>query len=164
MENKEINAHEKLIRSFYTAFQNKDWKGMQACYHNDIVFSDPVFQNLKGGEAKAMWHMLISSARDLTIQFNSVQAANNFGSCHWEAHYSFSRTGRKVHNIIDARFKFKDSLIVHHSDTFNLWKWSKMALGMSGTLLGWSPIVRNKIRGSARSGLNKFIADHQQYR
>ena len=50
-----MNPSQQLVEKFYTCFSQKDWKGMQACYHDDIVFSDPVFVNLKGTQAKAMW-------------------------------------------------------------------------------------------------------------
>ena len=130
---------------------------MQSCYHDDVVFSDPVFQNLKGNEARAMWHMLVSAGKDLKLDFSKVKANNQSGSCHWEAHYSFSRTGRKVHNIIDATFEFKDGKIIRHTDVFDLWRWSGMALGPVGTLLGWSPIIKNKVRGLAQQNLKKFM-------
>ena len=159
-----MNANEKLIEKFYTSFQQKHWKGMQECYHNEIVFNDPVFQNLKSKEAFAMWHMLISAGKDLTLSFKNIKANDLSGSCRWDAHYSFSRTGRKVHNIIQAEFKFTDGKIIGHNDSFDLWRWSRMALGVSGILLGWSPIVQNKIRGTAQSSLRKFITEHPEYK
>lgn len=153
----------QLIENFYTAFQNKDWKGMQACYHSEIQFSDPVFPNLKGKKAKAMWHMLLAASTDLDITFSDVQASHETGKAKWEARYSFSRTGRKVHNIIEAEFQFKDTLIIHHNDTFDLWKWSKMALGTSGLLLGWSSFMKRKIRQMASKSLDHFVAKHSDY-
>jgi limonene-1,2-epoxide hydrolase len=163
METIKMNTNEKLITDFYSAFQNKDWKAMQACYHDDILFNDPVFSNLEGKEAKAMWHMLILSGKDLTLQFNSVKADEQKGSAHWEAFYSFSRTGRKVHNVIDAQFKFKESKIIRHTDVFDFWKWSRMALGTPGLLLGWSPIVHNKVTATAETGLRKFMMANTEY-
>jgi hypothetical protein len=148
---------EELIAKFYTAFQNKDWKTMQSCYHDDVVFSDPVFQNLRGNEAKAMWHMLVTAGKDLTMNFSKINADNKSGSCHWEAFYSFSRTGRNVHNVIDAKFKFKDGKIFRHTDTFNLWRWSGMALGIVGMLLGWCPLIKNRVRSLAQHNLRKFM-------
>lgn len=153
-----------VVESFYRFFQNKDWRGMQSLYHDDIVFSDPVFQNLKGKEAKAMWHMLAEAARDLTITYRDAKVEGSTGSCHWEAAYDFSRTGRKVHNVIDASFELKEGKIIRHTDTFDLWKWAAMALGMSGKLLGWTPYLQSKVRTTARTGLDKFIASHQEYR
>jgi ketosteroid isomerase-like protein len=153
----------QVIESFYSSFQQKDWKGMQACYHDKIIFSDPVFNNLKGGEAKAMWHMLAIAAKDLSVSFKNVTANGVKGACDWEAYYSFSRTGRKVHNIIHAEFEFSDGKIIRHTDFFNLWRWSGMALGVTGLLLGWSPLVSSKIRSTANSSLKKFMAEHPEY-
>lgn len=163
METK-MNTNEKIITDFYTAFQSKDWKAMQSCYHDEVIFNDPVFHDLKGKEAKAMWHMLILSGKDLTLQFSKVKADEHKGSAHWEAFYSFSRTGRKVHNVIEARFEFKDGKIIKHTDKFNLWRWSRMAFGSTGLFLGWTSAVRNKVSATAKVSLEKFIAVNPEYR
>ncbi|MCX8492504.1 MAG: nuclear transport factor 2 family protein, partial [Cyclobacteriaceae bacterium] len=47
-----MNQHKQLIEKFYSAFQQKDWQTMQNCYHEEVTFNDPAFQNLKGKEAK----------------------------------------------------------------------------------------------------------------
>lgn len=154
-----MNANEELIRKFYSAFQQKDFLTMQLCYHRDATFSDPVFQNLSSKEVKAMWQMLLTSSKDLRIEFNNIKANDTSGSCHWEAWYSFSRTGRQVHNIIDATMEFRDGLIYRHKDVFSFWRWSRQALGLSGTLLGWTPVVSNKVRATARKSLDKFISN-----
>lgn len=152
-----------IIEKFYTSFQNKDWDGMQKCYHEDVEFSDPVFPQLKGKKAKAMWHMLLSASTDLSVSYSQINSSDNRGSCHWEAIYVFSRTGRKVHNKIDAQFEFKNGLIIHHQDSFNLWKWSQMALGLSGIILGWSPFMSGKIQAMAGHNLINFIEKNPQY-
>lgn len=152
-----------IIEHFYTSFQNKDWNSMQSCYHTDIHFSDPVFQNLKGKQAKAMWHMLIIASTDLTIKFGDNEVDGQKGVCQWEAFYSFTRTGREVHNQIKASFEFKDGLIIRHEDSFDLWKWSRMALGTSGLLLGWTSFMKGKIRRMANQNLSNFIAKNPTY-
>jgi uncharacterized protein len=160
MQNSE-NA--KLIETFYTAFQQKDYAGMIACYHPQIEFSDPVFTALNGKQVGAMWHMLIERGTDLTLQFSRAQAQGDKGQAHWEATYTFSSTGRYVHNIIDATFEFNDGKIIHHRDHFDLWRWARMALGTSGVLLGWSSPVQNKVRETAMKGLMAFIEKHPEY-
>lgn len=157
-----MQTHQSLIETFYAAFQQRDYATMNACYHDDIHFSDPVFTDLKGNEAKAMWHMLCERGEDLQITFNDVQANEATGSAHWEAVYTFS-TGRKVHNVIEAQFQFQDGKIGAHQDSFDLWKWTRMALGGSAGLLGWSPMVQNKVRATAKKGLDAFIAKHPEY-
>jgi ketosteroid isomerase-like protein len=153
-----MHPHETLIHSFYSAFQRGDYAAMQSCYHDEATFSDPVFQKLDSRGAKAMWQMLLTSAKDLKISFENVSAGEHGGSAHWEAWYTFSRTGRPVHNIIDSRFTFKEGKILEHRDIFDFWRWSKQALGPSGILLGWSPIVKNKVRATANRSLKKFMA------
>jgi ketosteroid isomerase-like protein len=153
-----MNAEAELIQRFYTAFARGDYATMQACYHQQAMFHDPVFPALDSRQVKAMWQMLLTSARDLRVTFSDVSAQGSTGSCNWQAYYTFSRSGRPVHNIIHARFTFKDGLILEHTDYFNFWRWSRQALGTPGLLLGWSPLIRNKVRATAQQNLAKFQA------
>lgn len=159
-----MNNNEAQIRTFYDAFQKRDWQAMHSCYHEHIEFSDPVFVNLTGKQAFAMWHMLVSSARDLDIICENIQADEEHGRCHWEAIYTFSKTGRRVHNKIDAKFKFSDGKIILHNDSFDLWKWEKMALGLTGQLLGWTDFLKRKVQAQAAKNLFRFIEANPQYK
>jgi ketosteroid isomerase-like protein len=153
------HPNEELIKSFYTAFDRKDYKTMQQSYSDDAHFSDPVFQNLTVGEAKAMWQMLITSAKDLRISVTDIKADESSGSCRWDAYYTFSTTGRKVHNIIHASFQFRNGKIAKHVDRFDFYRWTRMALGTSGLLLGWSPLIQNAVRKKAMGNLKKFMTN-----
>ena len=150
-----INPMKSLIETFYTAFQKKDAATMVSCYHDSIIFNDPAFGELKGEEAKAMWRMLCQNATDLRIEFSGISASLKKGSAHWEAWYTFSKTGRKVHNIVAAEFEFKDSKIIRHADTFNLHKWAAQAMGWKGKLLGGTTFFKNKLHAQT----NKMLAD-----
>ena len=152
-----MHPNAELIKTFYTAFQSRDSDGMIACYRSDIVFSDPVFGTLHRPEATSMWQMLCERGKDLTIEFGNIQADDDKGSAHWEAWYTFSKSKRRVHNIIEAKFVFQEGKIIQHADRFNLWKWSAMALGPLGTFLGWAPFVQAGIRKEARRGLDAFM-------
>lgn len=158
-----MNQHEQLIEKFYTSFQKLDAAGMTSCYHDDILFFDPVFQDLHGDKAKAMWKMLCASARGFSLTFRKVKADDEYGSCNWQASYIFSGTGRKVVNNISARFRFRDGLIIEHMDDFDLWKWSRQALGWSGILLGWSPVIKKKVSATAIKNLDTFIHKMNQH-
>lgn len=153
-----MHPNAQLIETFYRSFQKRDAEAMAACYHKDIVFSDPVFPNLEGERAPSMWRMLCARGKDLQLEFSKVQADDTRGSAHWEAHYTFSGTGRKVHNIIDAEFEFRDGKIVRHKDKFDFWRWSRQAIGPAGVLLGWTPILLNGVRKKADQGLVDFMA------
>ena len=151
------NANTALINRFYEAFARTDGETMAACYAPTAHFSDPVFTDLNGPEVGAMWRMLCSRAEDLKVVHSGVEADETTGSAHWEADYTF-RTGRKVHNVIDASFRFEHGLIVDHEDSFDLWAWTRQALGPIGVVAGWSPPVQGKIRSEAAGGLQEFIA------
>jgi limonene-1,2-epoxide hydrolase len=152
-----MHSNARLIHAFYEAFREKDYKSMQNAYHPEATFHDPVFQNLSSQEVKAMWQMLVTSATDLRIESSDITADDTSGKCLWQAWYTFTATGKKVHNIIYATFEFRDGKLFHHSDRFDFWRWSKMALGTPGLLLGWTPIIRNKVRQTARKRLEKFM-------
>lgn len=147
-----------LIQRFYESFQRHDAEGMVACYHPDVTFSDPVFTDLRGGRARAMWRMLVERGKDLELEFSGVEANDTEGRAHWEARYTFSGTKRPVHNIIDATFRFEGGKIVHHQDRFDLWRWMRMALGPAGALFGWLPPMQNAVRKKGAKGLDDFIA------
>jgi ketosteroid isomerase-like protein len=147
-----------LIEKFYTSFQQRDPEGMVACYADDIWFSDPVFHDLRGPRAGAMWRMLAERASGLEVTFRDIVADDTTGRAHWEARYKFLATGRPVHNVIEARFELVDGKITRHADTFDLWKWAGMALGAKGKLLGWSPLVKNAVHKTATRSLDAFQA------
>lgn len=146
-----------LIRKFYGAFQRRDAEGMVACYHPEVQFSDPVFPDLKGERAGAMWRMLCERGTDLKIEFRDVRATHRNGAVHWEAWYTFTGSGRKVHNVIDATFEFQDGRILRHSDRFDLHRWAGQALGLPGKLLGGTRFMQDKIRGMAKKNLDNYM-------
>jgi len=156
--------YKEFIIHFYGAFQMLNYGEMQRAYHPDSQFTDPVFGTLSSAEVSAMWEMLLTRGKDLKIAFSDVKATQTHGSCRWEAWYTFSKTGRIVHNIINSSFEFKDGKIYRQVDAFNLWRWSRQALGPTGILLGWSPLIQNKVRAGARESLNKFIGSKSEAR
>lgn len=149
---------ENVIEKFYSSFEQLDPEGMAECYHPEIVFEDPAFGILKGKRAGNMWRMLCESqkGKDFKVVYSDIKASAENGSAHWEAFYTFSKTGRKVHNKIDASFEFKEGLIVKHTDRFNLHAWAKHALGFQGLLLGWSGFFKNKLRAQTNGLLDRF--------
>jgi ketosteroid isomerase-like protein len=146
-----------LLTLFYTAFQRRDGNAMAACYHPEAMFSDPVFPRLPCAEAGAMWRMLAGRAKDLEIRFKVLAADEEEGEVAWEADYTFSKTGRKVHNVIRARFAFKDGLILAHRDGFDLPAWARQAMGWKGLLFGRMGWFQDALRAEARKGLLKFM-------
>jgi ketosteroid isomerase-like protein len=152
-------SSDTIVR-FYEAFGRRDGDAMSACYCPDAHFSDPVFQNLEGPEVGAMWKMLTSTGRDLEIQLIAHDIESGAGSAHWLADYTFSRTGRRVHNDVHATFRFSDDgLIADHRDSFNFYAWAKQAIGPVGSLLGWAPPFQSSLRSGAAATLAKYMGE-----
>jgi ketosteroid isomerase-like protein len=152
-----MNQNEQTIHKFYTAFANADAKTMCECYHAKIKFHDPSFGLLKGKDVCKMWKMLIEKSKGtLKIEFSDIKADQYMGSANWIATYNFSKTNRTVVNRIEAHFRFKDGLIIKHTDDFDIWEWSKQALGFKGFLLGWTGFMEKKIQKQALSSLKKY--------
>lgn len=153
-----MHPNEQLIQRFYQAFQQKDYATMQSCYSEDIIFNDPAFGILEGPEAKAMWEMLCKNARDFSLSYSNIQLLDEeYATCQWVANYSFSKTGRKVVNHVKAHMRIQHGEITEHTDQFDLWKWSRQALGLPGLLLGWSGYMKSKIRSNAHKSLERFM-------
>ena len=155
-----MNQNEQIVFDFYTAFQNLDAEKMVSHYEKSILFEDPAFGELHGEGAKNMWRMLCKNAQDLNITFSIIGSKENKVTAHWDAEYTFSRTGKLVKNSIDATFTLQNSKIIDHRDHFDLWKWSRQALGVSGLLLGWSPFFKKKLHQSTNSMLQKFNSNN----
>jgi len=147
----------QLIDRLYAAFRNRDAAAMAACYLPEATFRDPIFE-VDGKEVADMWAMFCERGRDVTLQWRVISADAAAGAARWEPRYTFSVTGRPVHNKIESRFTFRDGRIATQVDSFSLWRWSRMALGAKGAALGWAPFVKKAIRAEARRNFESWRA------
>ena len=151
-------TNEETINRFYTAFQQLDFATMQSCYHNEAVFNDPAFGLLDVHEVRAMWEMLCKRAKDFSLHYGNIKVLDEeYTTTNWTASYLFSKSGRRIVNKITAHMKFKDGLIVEHTDAFDIYRWCRQAFGLTGLLLGWTSFMHKKIQKQARAGLQKFM-------
>jgi len=153
-----MHDNEGLVRSLYAALGRRDGEAMAACYASGASFSDPVFPALAGPEVGDMWRMLCARATGIRVEVVNIVADEASGRADWQAWYPFSGTGRAVHNVIHAEYRFRDGRILTHVDDFDLWRWSRQALGLPGVLLGWSTLLRRKVRAQAAGSLERFRA------
>lgn len=151
------HPHAALLARFYDAFARGDAEGMVACYHPEAAFSDPAFGLLDHAHVCAMWRMLLGRATDLRVAFEVLAADESAGEVRWEAWYTFTTTGRPVHNRIRAQFGFRDGRILAHRDGFDLHAWARQALGWKGALFGGLGWFQGRIQREARAGLARFM-------
>jgi hypothetical protein len=152
-----MTDNEKTLIKFYTAFSNADVETMCECYADTIKFRDPAFGLLKGKDVSLMWKMLIERSKgNIKIEFSNIEADAYIGTAQWIATYNFSKNNRPVVNVVQSQFHFQNGLIIKHIDEFDIWKWSKQALGLKGILFGWTGFLQNKIQEKALLSLKKY--------
>jgi ketosteroid isomerase-like protein len=146
------------IETLYAALDRHDGEAAAACYTDDAVFGDPAFGRLTGGAVKDMWRMLAERSADLSVVLGDHGMADDgrTGWAHWSATYTFTTTGRKVQNEIDATYTFSGGLISEQLDTFPLRRWGAQALGTKGAVLGMTPLLGRGVRKQARSNLADY--------
>ena len=153
-----MHPNETIITHFYTAFQQKNAAEMNRCYAENIAFSDPVFGLLQGDEVRNMWEMLCKNGKDLQLSFGNIQLLDEeYATCDWVAQYTFSQTKRRVVNKIKAHIRIENGIITEHTDAFDIYKWSRQALGIKGWLFGWTPWFQKKLQQKTRSALNSYM-------
>jgi ketosteroid isomerase-like protein len=151
-------TNKQIIEKFYSAFQQLDYKTMQECYSDDVIFSDPVFLVLKGEEVRAMWEMLCRNARDFSLVYDDIEIIDDeYATCKWTVQYTFTKTGNRVVNHIKAFMRFRDGRIIEHSDGFRLSTWAAQAFGVKGVIFGWTGFMKRQIQRNARRNLGYFM-------
>ena len=151
---------QSTIKRLYAAFAQLDAEAMAACYAPQASFDDEAFSLRGRAQVGAMWAMLCEAVNTKGRDVWKLEVSQiTDHSAHWEPTYRFTATGRMVHNIIDAEFEFDNAgLITRQRDRFDFWRWARQALGTPGLLLGWTPLLRSKVRAQAAKNLARFMA------
>ncbi|MER6948662.1 nuclear transport factor 2 family protein [Nonomuraea sp. NPDC000554] len=152
------DRHVALINDFFDALGRADFAAMERCYHPDVSFSDPIFQEVEGRDrVMAMWRLQLGVREGLRSEYRDVTADDFTGTAHRTSRYTFSSTGREVANEVDALFRFDGGLIIRHRDDFDFKRWSRRALGRPhSALFGWTPMWRKTIRDGAARQLDNL--------
>jgi uncharacterized protein len=154
-----MESNRALLEKLYNGLERHDHDAMADCYHPDATFADIAF-DLRGREQiHAMWHMIAESDLESTYSIESCNARD--GVVGWIADYTFTDTGRRVHNVLRSRLVLNDGLIVEHRDDSDPWKWGLQALGpVKGPLAWLVPAIRQR---KAAEKLADFISRHPRY-
>ncbi|GAA2771680.1 nuclear transport factor 2 family protein [Nonomuraea dietziae] len=88
------DRHVALLTTFFEAFSKSDTDAMERCYHPDVSFGDPVFQELEGRDkVMAMWRLMLSRGDGTDVTYRAITADDFTGSASWTARYTFTSTG-----------------------------------------------------------------------
>jgi len=145
-----------VAERFYEAFMVRDFYTMGLLYANHAAFSDPIFPRLSAKGVRLMWQMLLTEAEDLAIDVKVLEDSPERARVQWVAHYAFPPTKRVVVNRVQTDMRIAAGKIVQQVDQFSFWRWAGQALGPRGWMLGWTPMVQNKVRAKAAESLSEF--------
>jgi hypothetical protein len=101
-----------------------------------------------------MWKMLIDSNEAGKIDTSNIKA-DDYIISPLDRPIASAKLIERI-NIIQAHFHFQDGLIIKHTDDFDVWKWSKQALGIKGVLFYWTGYMQKKIHEKAISSLTRY--------
>jgi len=154
------HSNAELLQRLFTSLDRHDHREMATCYHADATFTDIAF-DLRGRKLiHAMWHMICET--DIRASFHVLEVDDRVGRVNLVDDYTFTSTGRAVHNVIDSHFRLRDGLIIEHQDLCDARVWAAMALGgVSGFLAGRLRFLRSY---RAQQMLQAFMAKHSEYR
>jgi hypothetical protein len=155
-----MHPNSEVLTRLFTALQQHNHQSMANCYDEDATFTDIAFEINGKKRIQAMWHMICEG--DIRAKFDIVEVDDRSAVVKVVDDYTFRSTGRKVHNVIESRFRFRKGSIVDQQDACDAREWAGMALGgVSGFLAGRLTFLR---RAKARKTLEAFMAKHPEYR
>jgi ketosteroid isomerase-like protein len=155
-----MHAHSEVLTRLFTALDRHDHEAMAACYAENATFRDIAFTLEGRKRIHAMWHMICDG--DIKTKFKIEEVDDRTAFVTVVDDYTFRAKGRKVHNEIQSRFRFRDGSIVEQQDSCDSRKWASMAIGgLGGFLAGRIPLLRG---AKARRALDAFIETHPQYK
>jgi ketosteroid isomerase-like protein len=157
-----MHPNATLLNRLFTALNEDDHATMAACYHPEATFHDIAFDLQRRPRIHGMWHMICEHS-NVEATFEIVRADDLEGRVNLVDAYTFSDTGLPVRNVIQSRFRFRDGLIVEHTDECDPRTWATMALGegVSAFLAGRIRLMRSL---KAHWKLWKFTRPYPQYR
>jgi ketosteroid isomerase-like protein len=158
-----MHPNAALLHRLFSALDNHDHMTMASCYHEAATFQDIAFSLRSKREIHSMWHMICDG--DIRATFEVTNANDHDGHVKLVDTYTFGATrdkpGRRVRNVIDSRFRFRDGLIIEHRDVCDPRAWARLAIGgPAGFLAGRIHFLRSWKAGQL---LAAFVRSHPEY-
>lgn len=143
-----------VVDRFFEALRRADVSVIDNCYHPQISYSDPLFEDLRGTRVALRWRMLLTQATSFSLEHSLVFADERKAQVQWTANYLLN--GRSVRIPMLSTLAIWDDLIVRQVDEYDLWKYCRQTHGLTGTLLGGLQFFQKIIKRRARNELERF--------
>jgi hypothetical protein len=154
-----MHPNQAAVNLFLGAQKDRDPIRLQNAVREDVVLQDPLFGELKGAQAFAMWQMLWRF-REYSVTVDEQAASPTEGKAEWRQTYNLPATRRMILNKVTSSFTFYDRRISAITDKWSLYGYARMGQGALGLLLGWLPPFQETMRQAALERLTLFIGEH----
>jgi ketosteroid isomerase-like protein len=156
-----MDSNRELIRTFFSAFQNRNFEAMRNCCNDNLVYFDPLYHFLNGEHVLSMWKCRYAYVEKFCLEFSDIVTDDNeYYTIQYHLSYVAEETGKVVNQTIKSYMRVLSGKIVEHSDAFSIHQWSSMVYGTIAKLIGWNRFYQNRLKKNARKKLLKFIG-HQ---
>lgn len=143
-----------VVDRFFEALRRADDAVINACYHPQISYSDPLFEDLRGARVALRWRLLLREAQSFSLEHELVFADERKVQVQWTVDYALK--GKKIRLPILSTLAIWDNLIVRQVDEYEFWQYSRQAQGFAGLLLGGIEPFQQLVKRRARSDLERF--------
>ena len=138
-----------LLRGVRAPRRRRDGRVLRARRHASAI----PCSTSPAAEVGAMWAMLCARGKDLRVEWRDVRADDRAGRRTGSRATPTPRPGARCTTSSTPTFTFRDGRIAAHVDRFDLWRWSRMALGAKGCCSAgrrWCATRSARRRGAAR--------------
>ncbi|MBC8075712.1 MAG: nuclear transport factor 2 family protein [Chloroflexales bacterium] len=149
----------QITRQFFDRLAARDLPGMQALYHPDIQYRNPLLA-LHGAQVAALWRMWWRDLPDVRVV--CTDSGIRSGGAYWDAVYTYPPTGRRVEQHLTADLTFADGAIIQHVDRFNVHEWAGQAYGAVGGVIGGWRLFKWRLAAHARARLALLEREQQR--
>lgn len=143
-----------VVDRFFEALRRADTRVVDSCYHSQISYSDPLFEDLRGALVPLRWRMLLTQVDGFSLEHALVFADERKAQVQWTANYRLK--GREIRIPILSTLAIWDDLIVRQVDEYDFWQYCRQARGLGGFLLGGTEPFQNTVKRRARRELERF--------
>jgi hypothetical protein len=158
-----MHPNADTITKFYAAFAQLDPEAMGACYADDVRFDDEVFSLRGKAQTMGMWRMLCEATRakgkdDWKLEYSGIEADANDRPRPLGRPLPLQRhraPGAQPHR---RRLHLQPARPDRHAPRpLQLLGLVAPGARRAGLLLGWTPMLRNKVKQQAAHNLRKFM-------
>jgi SnoaL-like domain len=126
----------RSVEAFVRAIGTQDRQALQACYHESVSYSTPLFPDLRKELVLDAWDLIYQGMESLRIEHEFLFADERKAQLAWRCTYL--RDGRNVVFPGVSTFSLWDEKIVRQVDEWAFPSWARRQFGLKVWLFAWS--------------------------